>query len=181
VVVFGAASASAWKRGRRRGTNSQLCAGSKKSSLTTPDLVLLSLLAERAMHGYEANLELEPALHSRLAAISRPQVYYSLRSLPRPAFIRKMQSSEPGRRPGERTVFETTHAGRAARPMRWSAKTGTNHGIIRCSRLDCTFLARTPRCFREQLERRRKFVEHELVREKGDVARHFEGGRPCAS
>ena len=31
----------------------------KPSSLTTPDLVLLSLLAERPMHGYQANTELE--------------------------------------------------------------------------------------------------------------------------
>src|SRR5260221_596764 len=31
----------------------------KQATLTTPDLVLLSLLAERPMHGYEANLELE--------------------------------------------------------------------------------------------------------------------------
>src|SRR5580700_4479347 len=31
----------------------------KKLTLTTPDLVLLSLLAERPMHGYQANAELE--------------------------------------------------------------------------------------------------------------------------
>ena len=30
-------------------------------ALSTPDLVLLSLLAERPMHGYEANAELEAA------------------------------------------------------------------------------------------------------------------------
>jgi DNA-binding PadR family transcriptional regulator len=28
----------------------------RAKTLTTPDLVLLSLLAERAMHGYQANL-----------------------------------------------------------------------------------------------------------------------------
>ena len=31
----------------------------KKTALTIPDLVLLSLLAEQPMHGYQANLELE--------------------------------------------------------------------------------------------------------------------------
>src|SRR5882762_3318372 len=106
---------------------------SKKSNLTTPDLVLLSLLAERAMHGYEANLELERRCIRDWAAISRPQVYYSLEKLAAAGFIRKMQSSEPAAGP-ERTVFETTHAGRAATA--------------------------------DALERRRKFVEHELVREK---------------
>src|SRR6266853_1881729 len=85
----------------------------KKSTLTTPDLVLLSLLAERSMHGYEANLELERRCIRDWAAISRPQVYYSLEKLAAAGFIRKMRSSEPAAGP-ERTVFETTLAGRAA-------------------------------------------------------------------
>src|SRR6267154_1114479 len=97
---------------------------SKKSSLTTPDLVLLSLLAERAMHGYEANLELERRCIRDWAAISRPQVYYSLEKLAAAGFIRKMQSSEPAAGPARAGVF------------------------------------------REQLRRRRKFVEQELAREK---------------
>ena len=67
----------------------------KKSTLTTPDLVLLSLLAERAMHGYEANLELERRCIRDWAAISRPQVYYSLEKLAAAGFIRKMHSGEP--------------------------------------------------------------------------------------
>jgi len=33
--------------------------GPQEWSWTTPDLVLLSLLAERPMHGYQANAELE--------------------------------------------------------------------------------------------------------------------------
>src|SRR5437868_944887 len=86
---------------------------SKKSSLTTPDLVLLSLLAERPMHGYEANLELERRCIRDWAAISRPQVYYSLEKLASAGFIRKGLSSEPASGP-ERTVFVTTPKGRAA-------------------------------------------------------------------
>ena len=53
----------------------------KKRELTTPDLVLLSLLAERPMHGYQANLELERRQVRDWAGISRPQVYYSLGKL----------------------------------------------------------------------------------------------------
>src|SRR5437667_403768 len=49
--------------------------------LTTPDLVLLSLLAERGMHGYQANLELERRCVRDWAGISRPQVSYSLEKL----------------------------------------------------------------------------------------------------
>src|SRR5260370_23716288 len=48
------------------------------SALSTADLVLLSLLAERPMHGYQANLELERREIHDWANVSRPQVYYSL-------------------------------------------------------------------------------------------------------
>ena len=139
---------------------------SKKSNLTTPDLVLLSLLAERAMHGYEANLELERRCIRDWAAISRPQVYYSLEKLAAAGFIRKMQSSEPAAGP-ERTVFETTQAGRAATADALEREDWTNqrdHPVFP-TWIALSWLAR-PGVFREQLERRRKFVEHELAREK---------------
>ena len=48
-----------------------------------PDLVLLSLLAEQPMHGYQANLELERRQVQDWAGVSRPQVYYSLEKLAR--------------------------------------------------------------------------------------------------
>ena len=55
----------------------------RERALTTPDLVLLSLLAERPMHGYQANLELERRQVRDWAGISRPQVYYSLEKMER--------------------------------------------------------------------------------------------------
>ena len=139
---------------------------SKKSSLTTPDLVLLSLLAERAMHGYEANLELERRCIRDWAAISRPQIYYSLEKLAAAGFIRKMQSSEPAAGP-ERTVFETTQKGRAAMADALEREEWSNqrdHPVFP-TWIALSWLAR-PGVFREQLERRRSFVEHELAREK---------------
>src|SRR5882762_5426526 len=138
----------------------------KKSTLTTPDLVLLSLLAERAMHGYEANLELERRCIRDWAAISRPQIYYSLEKLAAAGFIRKMQSSEPAAGP-ERTVFETTQKGRAATADALEREEWTNqrdHPVFP-TWIALSWLAR-PGVFREQLERRRTFVEHELAREK---------------
>ena len=65
------------------------------------------------MHGYEANLELERRCIRDWAAISRPQVYYSLEKLASAGFIRKGSSSAPAYGP-ERTVFATTSKGRAA-------------------------------------------------------------------
>ena len=64
----------------------------RKRDLTTPDLVLLSLLAERPMHGYEANAELERRQVRDWAGISRPQVYYSLEKLARLGLVRAAES-----------------------------------------------------------------------------------------
>src|SRR3984893_13532137 len=83
------------------------------SSLTTPDLVVLSLLAERAMHGYEVNAELERRQVKDWAAVSRPQVYYSLEKLDRLGLIRAAESAVPPAGP-ERRVFSTSAAGVAA-------------------------------------------------------------------
>src|SRR6266704_1332672 len=82
--------------------------------LTTPDLVLLSLLAERAMHGYEANALLEFRNVRDWAGVSRPQVYYSLEKLARRELIRAVRTSEDDADGPERHVFETTPRGRAA-------------------------------------------------------------------
>jgi DNA-binding PadR family transcriptional regulator len=85
----------------------------KQDALTTPDLVLLSLLAERAMHGYHANLELERRCVGDWAGISRPQVYYSLEKLAAAGFVRAGEDDEPAAGP-ERRVFQTTAKGRYA-------------------------------------------------------------------
>jgi DNA-binding PadR family transcriptional regulator len=79
--------------------------------LTTPDLVLLSLLAERPMHGYEANATLENRKIRDWAAVSRPQVYYSLEKLTRLGLIRVTEDASSSAGP-ERRVFQTTEAGR---------------------------------------------------------------------
>jgi DNA-binding PadR family transcriptional regulator len=138
----------------------------KQATLTIPDLVLLSLLAERPMHGYEANLELERRCIRDWAAISRPQVYYSLEKLAAAGFIRKMDSSEPASGP-ERAVFQTTATGRAATATalereHWT--TQRDHPAFP-TWIALSWLAR-PGVFQKQLRRRRKFVARELVREK---------------
>src|SRR5438132_11300089 len=81
--------------------------------LTTPDLVLLSLLVERGMHGYQANLELERRCVRDWAGISRPQVYYSLEKLAAAGLVRAAESDQPAEGPARRGV-ETTAKGRAA-------------------------------------------------------------------
>jgi DNA-binding PadR family transcriptional regulator len=82
-------------------------------NLTTPDLVLLSLLAERSMHGYQANALLEFRKVRDWAGVSKPQVYYSLDKLARLGLIASAETEESAGGP-ERRVFETTNRGRTA-------------------------------------------------------------------
>jgi DNA-binding PadR family transcriptional regulator len=138
----------------------------RKLALTTPDLVLLSLLAERAMHGYQANLELERREIRDWANLSRPQVYYSLEKLARAGMIRRFETGEPAAGP-ERSTFETTARGRAALAFALAREEWTTQ---RDRPAFLTWLGlswqATPETVRQQLRRRREFLERELAREK---------------
>jgi len=81
--------------------------------LTTADLVLLSLLAERPMHGYQANAELVRREVQDWAGISRPQVYYSLEKLARLGMLRKASDKREAEGP-ERQVYAVTEQGKQA-------------------------------------------------------------------
>ena len=59
--------------GRRKGRGA--------TALTTADLVVLGLLSERPMHGYELVREYERQEVEDWASISRPHVYYALQKL----------------------------------------------------------------------------------------------------
>jgi len=137
----------------------------RKRELTTPDLVLLGLLAEHPMHGYQANLELERRQVRDWAGISRPQVYYSLEKLARLALIKTADSHEPVAGP-ERSVFATTAAGRAALAEALERAEWTNQ---RERPPFLTWIALSwqarPGVFERQLRRRQSFLEKELARE----------------
>ena len=138
----------------------------KRSALTTPDLVLLSLLAERRMHGYEANLELERRCVRDWAGISRPQVYYSLEKLAAAGFVRAGESDEPAAGP-ERRVFETTAKGRhalseALEREEWATQRERPPFLTWVA---LSWQAR-PGVFQKQITRRRKFLDAELARER---------------
>jgi DNA-binding PadR family transcriptional regulator len=134
--------------------------------LTTPDLVLLSLLAERSMHGYQANALLEFRKVRDWAGVSRPQIYYSLDKLARLGFIASAEAEESAGGP-ERRVFETTASGRAALADALE-RTDWTHQTERPPFL--TWLALSWQCrpgvFARQLEQRQKFLELELARRR---------------
>ena len=138
----------------------------KKLELTTPDLVLLSLLAERPMHGYQANAELVRREIKDWAGISRPQVYYSLEKLARGGLIRSLETDEPASGP-ERSSFETTAKGRAAladalERADWTTQRDRPPFLTWVA---LSWQAR-PEVFQEQIRRRQRFLEQEVVREE---------------
>jgi DNA-binding PadR family transcriptional regulator len=138
----------------------------RQRGLTTPDLVLLSLLAERPMHGYQANLELVRREVEDWAGISRPQVYYSLEKLARKSLIRATESDEPATGP-ERSVFATTPQGREAladalERVEWTTQRERPAFLTWVA---LSWQAR-PGVFAQQLRRRQKFLEKELAREE---------------
>ena len=139
----------------------------KRTDLTTPDLVILSLLDEQPRHGYEVNAELERRQVRDWASLSRPQIYYSLDKLARLRLIRGTASAEPAEGP-DRHVFETTAAGRAALADAlerddWTTGRDRPHFL--------TWMALSwrakPGVFESQLKNRREFVSRELSRARG--------------
>lgn len=141
----------------------------KKRALTTPDLVLLSLLAERPMHGYQVNLELERRQVRDWAGVSRPQVYYSLEKLAGMGLIRSGNSDEPLAGP-ERSVFLTTTRGRTAladalEREEWTTERDRPPFL---TWLALSWQAR-PGVFEQQLQRRQKFLAQELEREEATL------------
>jgi len=138
----------------------------REPAVTTPDLVLLSLLAERPMCGYQANLELERRCIRDWADISRPQVYYSLEKLARAKLLRASQTEEPAAGP-ERSAYETTEEGKASladalERQEWTTQRDRPAFL---TWLALSWQAR-PGVFRKQLKRRRKFLLKELKRER---------------
>lgn len=141
-----------------------------REKLTIPDLFLLSLLAERPMHGYQVNALLEFRRVRDWAGISRPQVYYSLDKLARAGLIRTVECEDDSGGP-ERRILETAAPGRAAladalEREDWTGQTDRPAFL--------TWLALSWQCrpgvFAKQLERRRKFLERELERRREILA-----------
>ena len=141
----------------------------KQPNLTTPDLVVLSLLDERPRHGYDVNAELERRQVRDWAAVSRPQVYYSLDKLAALRLVRAIASEQPAEGP-DRHVFETTPEGRAALAEALERDDWTT-GRDRPPFL--TWLALSWRArrgvFDAQLDRRREFLTRALARERATL------------
>ncbi len=134
--------------------------------LTTPDLVVLSLLAELPMHGYQLALELERREVKDWAGISRPQVYYSLRKLARLGLVE--EAPDPGAARGpDRQPWRPTGAGMEAlsdalEVPSWATRRPPPPFL---TWLALSHLAR-PGVVEVQIGRRSRFLRGELERER---------------
>jgi DNA-binding PadR family transcriptional regulator len=129
--------------------------------VTLADLVVLSMLAERAMHGYELWAELERRQVNKWASISKPQVYYSLRKL---AGAGHIVAVDDDRSLGpERRVYEPGDDGRrlladSLARARWATQRPPDPFL---TWMVLSWQAR-PRDFATQIARRQKFLEQQL-------------------
>jgi DNA-binding PadR family transcriptional regulator len=137
-----------------------------REKLTVADLVLLSLLAERPMHGYQANAVLAERKVGDWAGVSRPQIYYSLDKLARLEFIRCAEGKDAAGGP-ERQVFETTASGREALAAALERDDWTEQSERPAF---LTWLALSWQCrpgvFLEQIRKRQSFLRRELDRKR---------------
>jgi DNA-binding PadR family transcriptional regulator len=86
--------------------------GSHVGTLTKADLIVLSLLAERPMNGYELIGEYDRQEVADWASVSKAQVYYALQKLEGLALITpSLQESSTGSR--DRTIYRPTKIGSA--------------------------------------------------------------------
>ena len=142
---------------------------SNQTRLTISDLVILSLLAERPMHGYEVNTTLEDRKIRDWAPVSRPQIYYSLDKLTGLGLIRVTAEDSPSAGP-ERRVLDTTESGRqrladALEDTHWTS-THVHQPFL--TWLALSWQAR-PRAFQKQLKQRQKFLEQKLAEEQSTL------------
>src|SRR2546422_2450939 len=153
---------------KKQAATKEPAAGNQRR-LTTPDLVILSLLAERSMHGYEVNATLENRNIRDWAPVSRPQIYYSLDKLTKLGLIRVGADESPAAGP-ERRVFETTAAGRDRLADALESKHWVNNRVHQpfLIWLALSWQAR-PRAFRKQLNERKKILEARLVEERATL------------
>ena len=133
--------------------------------LTIPDLVILSLLAERSMHGYDVNATLDERQIREWAPVSRPQIYYSIDKLEALGLIAVAADDEPAAGP-ERRIFKTTAAGRDRLAESLEQTHWTNDRIYQpfLIWLALSWQARG-RTFQKQLQNRKKYLEKRLADE----------------
>ena len=159
--VSAARTASVARRGRRAGA---------AGALTPADLVVLSLLAERTMHGYELLKEYERQEVADWAPVSRPHVYYALGKLAERGLVAAARRA-PGPRRESAQPWRVTPSGRAALAaaldeVSWAAR---NEAPPFLTWMGLAIHAK-PEARQRVVEARREAVAARLAREQATLA-----------
>ncbi len=138
--------------------------------LTQADLVVLSLLLERPMHGYDLVQEYSRQEVRDWASVSKAQVYYALKKLEEYGLIVGEMPADDGDKRGK-TIYTVAAAGRAT----LEAQLSERHWIEeRHPQPFTTWTGLSIHCSdelrRQMIERRRVFLEQELQRERASYA-----------
>jgi DNA-binding PadR family transcriptional regulator len=152
----------------------------RPSGVTLADLIVLSMLSERPMHGYELWAELERRQVEKWASISRAQVYYSLRKLADARQITPARDDDSSLGP-ERRVYKPSDAGRrlladSLAQARWASQRPPDPFL---TWMVLSWQAR-PRDFAAQIERRRRFIEQQISDDRDALAAVIEETSPTS-
>lgn len=138
----------------------------KQKPPTLPDLVVLSLLSEQSMHGYQLVSELEARDVQDWAAISRPQVYYSLNKLLEQKLIREAKDSNFSLGP-ERTKYTVSVQGREALQQGLSKEDWATQRPPPPFQTWMALSTHLPKpTLRKLFRRRREYLQQQLERER---------------
>lgn len=136
--------------------------------ITTSDLVVMSLLQERPMHGYELNAELERRNVRAWAAISRAQVYYSLTKLHSSGYL-EWTSEKTETADQRRRVCKVTPSGKEAYSRALIASAWHETFPLHASITWAALAAHLDRAaFANQVKRRKTFLLS-LIEEKKSI------------
>ncbi len=152
----------------------------RSPGVTLADLVVLSMLAERPMHGYDLWSELRRRHVHKWASITRPQVYYSLRKLDAAGHIVAVAGDHEGSGP-ERRVYKPGDDGRKFLANELAhARWATQHVPDPFLTWMVLSWQGRPRDFNAQIARRRRFIEQQLEDERAALEAAIAGTSPSS-
>jgi DNA-binding PadR family transcriptional regulator len=137
-------------------------------ALTMADIVVLSLLDEKPMHGYDLLAEYDRQEVSDWASVSKAQVYYALKKLAKLLLVLGHAQESGGR---ERIIYAVTPKGRTALIEALMAKGWANQR--QASPFSTWYglsIALDQPAIESMLEQRLVFLHAELSKEKASLA-----------
>src|SRR5260221_3385447 len=140
------------------------------TELSVADLVVLSMLAERPMHGYELWAELMRRHVWKWAALSRPQVYYSLNKMSRAGYLVAAGDHDVALGPERRVLRPSASGHRALTRSLWRPDWSTQRPPPPFVTWMVLAWQATSKDFVEQVRRRHRFLSEQIEEDRAALA-----------